>query len=161
MKCKKFKDMISEYIDSGLSGHERLEFELHAEECLQCSRELEQTESMLLHLSTLGSQKFPVDCWIRVRAEIVQRSVRPSWRTIFLTPLVAGPALAAIALGATLAMWPWPVQNNPQTAMPASEYSKYISAHSYSQRLEPLSDPDVAYVAAELEKVSLVKDTIR
>lgn len=162
MKCKKFKDMISEYLDSGLSGHERLEFEIHAEECLECGRELERTEDLLLHLGAIGSQKSPANCWAGVRAEIMRRSVKPTWRSIILRPIVAGPALAAALIGATLALWPWAVQDNPaQPPMPASEYANYISAHSYAHSIEPMSDPDVAYVSAELEKASLVKNTVK
>lgn len=155
MKCEKYQNIISDYLDDNLSGHERLEFELHIEKCSDCARALGQTEAMLAQLNSLGSRKSPVDVWNGVRDAILNRNLRIlPWYRVHIRQLLAAPALAASIVAYLLLTGP---TQSPMAGdvITTPEYSNYVTAYSHAQREVPLSDPDLALVSAELEKASL------
>lgn len=152
MKCKKATDLICGYIDDCLSPPLRCEFEAHTQECPECRAELAATEDMLSCLGSLSCRQAPVDCWDGVRERISSPQPRSAWGSWFLRPVLAAPALAAALLLGGFLFWPANVVE-PVGQSPASipEYSHYIAAHSRLQRQQAFTDPDVTFVAAELE----------
>lgn len=159
MKCKKFVDSISDYLDSTLPGHTRLEFEIHQEKCPECASQLAKAERLLLSLRSLGSQESPIDNWPSVSARISQCTQGGSpWYNLFLRPVVAAPALAVSLIVYLVVSNSALVDTGAQTQSVIStpEYSTYLSAHSDAMRMRPLSDPEISLVQVELEKANLV-----
>lgn len=157
MNCKKALSLISEYIDGCLTPSEQLSLEAHLDRCEKCASELSKMRRMLLSLGSLSKHKSPVNCWAHVQAIIVNKTpLHRAWWTYVLKPVVAAPALALTLLIALFLILPGPVEQNPtdQLKKIAPEYSYYIGAHSRLQRQQSLTDPDVTFVRAELEKAS-------
>ena len=69
--------------------------------------------------------------------------------------MVAIPASAGAMIAAFVLLWPGAVEEPQTNYVSAPEYSQYISAHSRVQRQQTFVDPDVAFISAELEKVSV------
>lgn len=159
MKCREVSELISEYLDGELNGAREHEFESHIELCQACASEVDSTRKMLSSLSTLSNQRCPVDCWEHVRTEVATRRLGTNhwWRWV-LRPVVAAPALAAMASITLFLVWPWSSSPMASDKRFAPEYTYYIGAHSHLQRQEAFADPDVVFVGAELQKASLVSD---
>ena len=161
MKCEKYQNIISDYLDDNLAGHERFEFELHVEKCAACARMLAQTENLLVGLNSLGSREPPVSVWNGVRDAIaIKGREQLTWLRIHWRPLLAAPALVLSIVAYFLFTQPAQMPKT-DTIISTPEYGSYITAHSRAQGMAPLSDPDVALVSAELEKASLVSGTTR
>ena len=163
MKCKKAVGMISDYIDDTLSGVSRQEIEMHLAECPDCTAEVEATRKLVGGLSSLSCSENPVDCWAGVKEKIARRRmVRPWWSGGLFRPAYAAPAFALVAILAFLLIWPLRGPfGTPRAASPPPEYASYISAHLRVQRMQAFNDPDVPFIAAELEKASLPGDSSR
>jgi anti-sigma factor RsiW len=161
MKCKKAVGMISDYIDGTLSGIARREIELHLAECSDCNAEVEATRDLVSRLSSLSCSDNAVDCWSGVKEKIAcKRMAIPWWSGRLFRPVFAAPAFALVAILAFVLMWSGrgPFAPSP-AASPPPEYASYISAHLRVQRMQAFNDPDVPFIAAELEKASLSGDS--
>jgi len=156
MNCKKACEITSDYIDGCLPHHSRCEYEAHISRCPECAAELDEMRRVLSALSSLSVRGSSVDCWPALRTIIVERGTpRPVWHFL-LRPMVAAPAAALAAVLGALLVLPAHVQEPPGRS-PASmpEYGHYIAAHARLQRQQAFADPDVTFVAAELEKASV------
>lgn len=163
MKCKDAMNVMSDYLDDGVSIAVRLDFEAHIRECSACRSELAAMRCLLASLNGLSGKKSPVDCWTSIRTQIYQcGNHKKSWVYWALRPWVAAPTVfAAVAIVGVL-MWPHsidePVGPNVSNILSASEYSQYIGAHSRVQRQQVFTDPDVKFIAAELETANVPGD---
>jgi len=159
MNCKKATDLIYEYVDDDLIPSLRCAFENHIKKCPACKAELEAMEDMISCLGSLYSQNAPIDVWHGVRKKLVPRQ-KPqlSWLNWFVQPVHAAPVFALTLLLAGFLFWPAPI-NEPIVQIPSTipEYSHYIKAHSGLQQQQAFTDPDVTFVTAELETVSLTR----
>ena len=160
MSCKRVSGLISDYVDGNLAGPVRAELESHLESCAQCSSELNATRKMLASLAGLGGLQSPIDCWSGVQGRVaaIDAGRSPWWRWV-LRPVVAAPAVAAMALLALFLMWPVAEQVPMASDRAyAPEYSYYIGAHSHLQRKQAFADPDTVFIKAELQKATLVSE---
>ena len=156
MNCRKVADLMSDYLDGCLADHIRSEVALHLGKCSRCAAELQEMGCMVSSLRALSEHRSPVNCWEAVQSQIVESGVRRSvWWNWVLRPVVAAPALAVAAMFIAFVMWFSPVPQ-PMTEVASNlEYSRYISAHSRLQREQAFTDPDVTFVAAELETANI------
>lgn len=166
MKCEKITDLMSDYIDDCLFDTVRVEFELHVQVCEDCSRELALMQDMLTSLQSLSDMKSPVDCWSEVRARISRRE--SVWSVVLhcvMRPCVAAPAFALGILLALFLVWPSPMDdpsleqqvNAPNiraTTASKAEFVSFIGAHNRVEHEQDYSDPDVTFIAAEMERVA-------
>lgn len=168
MKCNKVIILMSDYIDDCLPDPVRCEFERHIKECKSCETELDAMEQIVSNLTLLSGHKSLVDCWAVVHQRITETDSRSVViRHWFLRPIVAAPALAAMLVFCYFMIWPIIVpapEMTPKTItapgglVSQREYGQYIGAHSQLQRHQAFSDPDVAFINAELETASLTRD---
>lgn len=165
MKCGKVTDLMSEYIDDCLPGSVRVEFELHIRSCHECSEELAQMRDMVSSLHSLSGQRAPVDCWTAVQARIVlKESVWTVFVRYLMRPYVAGPVFALGILLALFLAWPSPIDDSemqyqvhaPSMKMTATqpEFVQFIGAHNRVEHEQTYIDPDVTFIAVEMERVS-------
>lgn len=157
MNCKKAADMMSDYLDDCLTGRVRLDFEVHIEECDECSTRLAAMEKMLVSLRSLREESAPASCTHAVMSAISRRTAvrQTPW---FLRPAFAMPVLVLAIVIALLIMTPGHFEPSLQNQVNVPEYTKYISAHSRAQNQQVLSDPHVTFISAELEKASLMTE---
>lgn len=163
MKCGKAVKLVSDYVDGCLAVAVRAEFEAHVSQCERCAAELRDTERLVSSLASLSKGRAPVDCWAGISERITERERRAfSWGGRLLKPAFAVPAVALAIVLALLAVQPSHIEEEPvRVAVPVAEYDHYISAHSRLQREQAFSDPDVTFVAAELQKASLTAGSAR
>jgi len=85
MRCKRARDLISPYIDGELSERERVSFESHMKDCVNCRAEFEET----LHLHNLltGAERFSAPYGFSTRVLANQETKTP--RKVLLVPLFA------------------------------------------------------------------------
>lgn len=156
MKCKKAVESITDYLDGNLDAAVSADFEAHLRECANCAAELRDTESLVDMMGSLSGKRMPVDCWLRVRELISLQQPEHAWRRLFLNPIVAAPAMAAVLVLGALMFWPGGIQETPNdAAITIPEYNHYISVHSRSQRQQAFTDPDVIFISSELERANL------
>ena len=75
---------------------------------------------------------------------------------------MAAPVFAAAVLLAVLLILPGQMGQGPGLSPAAvPEYGRYITAHAGLQQRQAFADPDVTFVAAELEKASAASDQNR
>lgn len=160
MSCDEASGLISEYLDGCLAKPALVEFERHIYECDRCSAELRATQDMIASLRSLSERGTPVDCWFHVRGCIAAGvRVESLWRYWLMRPMMAAPALAVMLLLALLFVWPAFAPNQPaRDIVSVPEYGHYIAAHSGAQRQRTFADPDVTFIAAELEKAGSFSD---
>lgn len=163
MNCGKTSRLICGYVGDCLDSALRREVEAHLEQCPACRAEAQATKDMISCLGALSSRQSPVDCWSLIRDRVVaHETLRTSWALWLARPVVAVPTLAIGLLLAMFMVWPSQIGESPDGVADAvSDYTHYISAHSRVQRQQAFTDPDVTFIAAELEKASLVADSTR
>jgi hypothetical protein len=156
MNCNKACEVISDYISGHLPHDVRRRYEAHVGECMECAGELDEMRAIIGSLKSLGDCSMPVDCWPAIRARVEDHArARPVWPRL-LRPIVAAPAFAVALLVAAVMIFTGPVSEPPgQSPASMPEYGHYITAHAGVQREQAFSDPDVTFVAADLEKASL------
>lgn len=161
MNCEKVNDLISDHIDGCLSESLCVELEMHFQVCEVCADKLESTRCVVHMLGQLSCSKTPVDCWAGVQRQILDKQmIAPVWKRLFLRPVVAVPAFAVLIL-ALFILLPSQAPQPKINLADNVEYSHFISAHSRLQRLQPLSDHDATFVAAEIENASYSPDVSR
>lgn len=165
MNCKKVTGLMSDYIDDTLSDTVRIELEMHVQVCEDCSRELSLMQDMLVSLQSLSGLKSPVDCWSEVQARISRRE--SVWSVVLhcvMRPSVAAPAFALGILLAIFLVWPSPMDESPleQARVPSlrtstaanTELISFIGAHNRVEHEQDYTDPDVTFIAAEMERAT-------
>lgn len=153
MNCRQVGRLICEYIGGCLPSAVSREVEAHLRECPACRREVQCAEEMVSCLNSLSCHKAPMDCWPGVREMIAEReSQRSGWFAWIARPVMAAPALAAAVLLAVLLLWPSAVREPSRAPEAIPGYSHYVTAHSRAQQRQAFTDPDVVFIAAELEK---------
>ncbi|MGC8863190.1 MAG: anti-sigma factor family protein [Armatimonadota bacterium] len=157
MNCSRARKNISDYIDGSLPHRSRCEYEAHISRCRECANELDATRKMLSSLSSLAVRGSSVDLWPRLSQAILEPvSPGPFWR-LLVRPVVAAPAAALAAALAVMLFLPTQRMTPPSDVSVAiPEYAHYIAAHARSQRQQVFADPDVSFVAAELERARLI-----
>ena len=155
MNCQRAAELMSDYLDNALEQAVCKSFEAHLESCERCREELRAMNAMLVTAKSLAEEKAPVDCWPGVRTRITAVSeTRRAWLR-WLPHTVAAPIAAAALIAALLLGRPALIDDPaPQAPAVEVEVESYISAHAELQRRQVLSDPDVAFIAAELDKAS-------
>ncbi|MCX8053005.1 MAG: zf-HC2 domain-containing protein [Armatimonadetes bacterium] len=156
MTCEKASEVISDYIDGLLPHHTRCEYETHISSCAKCALELDETRRVLSSLSLLAVRDSSVDLWPALRTAIMERG-RPTslWRFL-LRPVIAAPVAAVVtALAVIMALPSHTELPKVRKSASVSYYGHYITAHTQFQRHKVFVDPDVTFVAAELEKARL------
>jgi len=157
MNCKKIAELTSDYIDDCLPVATRKQIDAHTSACPACAALVEEMRDMLHGLRSLSGRTESVDCWGGVRERILCAEIeRRPWARLLLRPVIAAPALAAASLALVLAILPMQTRE-PVGQDPASfpGYATYVSAHSGAQRQQAFADPDVVFIAAELEKADV------
>lgn len=155
MNCAKASDLMSDYIDGQLPGQTEQELELHLRDCPRCAVALKELRSMLCGLAELAVRQPTVDCWPAVRMAILEPKRRAYWLSWFTRPIAWGSAFAVTVVIAVLALLPLgkgPAE--PVRVGQAAEYRTYMAAHSKVERQHSLSDPNVAFITAEIENAS-------
>ncbi len=152
MNCKKAREITSDYIDGSLPHHTRCAYEEHITRCSQCAMELDGMREMLSTLSSLSTRGCPVDCWPAIRGELAEQGRPWSGWQFLLRPVVVAPTAALAAVLAALLVMPAQMQMSDRSPASMMEYGHYITAHAGAQRQQAFADPDVTFVAAELEK---------
>lgn len=166
MKCSKVTVLMSDYIDDCLSDAIRVEFELHVQVCEDCSRELVLMNEMLSSLHTMSGMKSPVDCWSAIQARIKHKE--SIWTVVLrcmTRPCITAPAFALGILLALFLIWPSPMDESgheqsvvvaDKTAPTAAraEFVSFIGAHRQVEREQSYVDPDVTFIATEMERVT-------
>lgn len=158
MNCEKMAELMSDYVDGCLSGQDCSDLETHLTVCRNCREHLESIRAVVTSLKHLAGCRCPVDCWPDVRRRVLDRShVKPAWHGLLLRPAVAVPAAVGAAVLALILAWPAHIEEPAaQDLLSPPEYARYIGAHSAVQSRQMLTDPDVTFIAAELEKAALV-----
>lgn len=158
MNCEKIAELMSDYVDGCLPECDCSKLEEHLRSCPQCRQQLESMRFLVDSLGCLSGCKAPVNCWPEVRQRILSRQqAKAAWYTLFFRPVVAVPAAVGAAALALILAWPSVVDEPvPTQVVTPPEYVHYIGAHSAVQSRQMLTDPDVTFIAAELEKATLV-----
>lgn len=98
--CKKFKELLSDYIEGGLDPQSKLLMEQHLKECLNCSKVITRLKTLnrtLKELPNLAvSQDFETILRTRIRVESGLARRRRERFTTFLP--IQNPVFAAAAL---------------------------------------------------------------
>jgi len=159
MNCKNACNITSDYIDGCLPPQARCEYEAHISQCPECAAEHDEMRRMLSALSSLSVRGSSVDCWPALRAIIVERGrPRPVWHFL-LRPVIAAPAAALAAVLTVMLVLPAQMQTPDMSSSASmSEYGHYITAHARFQRQQAFADPDVTFVAVELERARVAAD---
>lgn len=153
MNCARACSLMSEFVDDGLPATLKTEFQQHIAECAECSIALNDMRQMVDGLRQLSAPCKHIDCWPGVRAAILaQEQPRSAWLSWIARPLAWVPVAAvSLILAVTLLV---PTGNNQPVkteSRQAVEFKTYMTAHSKLQTQHPLSDPDIAFITAELE----------
>ena len=160
MNCKKVNDLLNDYLSKCLPEDQCCLVELHIRECGDCANELETYQDIRRELRALSYHEAPVHVWSCIREKVAgNRRAESCWSRWIMRPLVIAPALAVLLLLTIFLIHPFGNSDRVTQAralLSAPEYGSYITAHSGVQRHIPFSDPDVAFVAAELDKASFV-----
>jgi anti-sigma factor RsiW len=160
MNCRKVNDLLSDYVSECLPENQCRLLESHIRECGGCAAELEALNDMRKMLRALSGREAPVRVWNCIRDKVVDSPCSGScWVRWFMRPVVVAPTIAVLFLLTIFVIFPSVNSgqtNTVQALVSAPEYGSYISAHSVAQRQQPFNDPDVAFVAAELDKASFV-----
>jgi len=155
MNCGQIGRLVCDYIGDCLPEALRREVEAHLEECPACRREVQRAEEMVSCLNSLSCHQAPVDCWPGVRDMITKwESRRSGWFAWVARPVMAAPALAAAVLLAVILLWPSTVREQPRAPEAIPGYSHYVTAHSRAQQRQAFTDPDLVFIAAELESAA-------
>jgi predicted anti-sigma-YlaC factor YlaD len=98
MRCKKARDLISPYIDGELSERERVSFESHMKDCVNCRAEFEETRNV--HNLFAGAERFsaPYGFSTRVLANLETKTPR-KWLLVPLFARFAGVVVVLIIIG--------------------------------------------------------------
>ncbi len=104
MKCSQIKKMISRYIDDDLGPEEKRLFELHAQNCSGCRKELEETQAG--HELFTSAERFPAPHGLTTRVMANLEETEPSWlwglftvRPFFLRAVEVAFALVVVIIG--------------------------------------------------------------
>lgn len=153
MNCKKIREITADYVSGCLPSATRRLYEDHIAGCDECADELNYMSAMIASLGRLGERRSPVDCWPSIR-ERIAREARPKpfiWN--LFRPVLAAPIFAVFVLLVVLVV-SGQLGQSPQSPESIPGYSVYLTAHARAQRVQAFSDPDVTFVAAELENAS-------
>jgi anti-sigma factor RsiW len=147
---------MSDYVDGSLSDPLKREIDQHVEICHECHTALAEMRQLVRGLGALSERSAPVDCWPDVREAIIEQGYGSNrWLSWFARPVAWVPAFALTVVIALMALLPLSNHvGSPARSAAAVEYKTYMSAHSRVQRQQPLNDPDVAFITAELESAS-------
>lgn len=142
-KCKRFKKLISDYIEGALNSTERTSFESHLKDCVNCAEtvsDVERVTNRMKHLNKIKtSEDFDTVLHTRIRIEsgIGRRRLHEivwSWQA--KVP-VYGMSLAIIVIAVVLVM----EQVNRSNQVPTPE--PYINAESYGGNLDQQTSSEV------------------
>ncbi len=147
--CKKFKDLLSDYIEGGLDPQTKLQMETHLKECLNCSKVILRLKTLHKNLKTLPklpvSPDFETVLRTRIRVESgLDRRRRERFATFFP---IRNPVFAAATLVILLAITVTVVtQMNKQSAVyPTDAYSNFEKESSIGNQAQQLSNGHVVY----------------
>ena len=104
MKCSQITKMISRYIDNDLGPEEKRLFELHAQDCSGCKKELEEIRAV--HELFASAERFPAPYGFTTRVMANLEAKEPSWlwqlftlRPLFLRTVEVAFALIIMIIG--------------------------------------------------------------
>lgn len=158
-ECERVGNLISDYVDDGLSPAERAYVAAHVEVCEKCSRELERARRLVGRLGGLSEEKPPYDLWPAIAHKI---STPPRGRTIKdrVVALVGWRVIAVSAAAATAVLLiflahpvhqPGPADRGRDVAESSAEYRAYTQAYASFRGQQSLTDRDVVAAAAQLQ----------
>jgi anti-sigma factor RsiW len=104
MKCSQITKMISRYIDDDLGPEKKRLFELHAQNCSGCRKELEEIRAV--HELFTSAERFPAPHGFTTRVMADLEEKEPSWlwglfavRPFFLRAVEVAFALVVVIIG--------------------------------------------------------------
>ncbi|MFZ5516860.1 MAG: anti-sigma factor family protein [Candidatus Zhuqueibacterota bacterium] len=147
--CKKFKALLSDYIEGGLDQHTKLLMEQHLNDCLNCSKTIARLKSLHRSLSELPRLKVSSDfetvlrTRIRVESGLERRrrerfSFLPIQRPVFATAALMLIFAGSIAIITQL--------NKHSSSYPMDASTNYQWYHGGEKQNHPSSNERVVYV---------------
>ncbi len=155
MNCKKIREITADYVSDCLPDATRRLYEDHIAGCDECAEELKYMSAMIASLGRLGELRSPVDCWPSIRERLAREARPKPFIRNLLRPVFAAPVFAAVVLLVVMVVSGQFARVPKSSPAPIPAYSGYLTAHARAQRVQVFSDPDVTFIAAELENASL------
>jgi anti-sigma factor RsiW len=134
MKCEKFKEIISAFIDSEASPLEQLALQKHLEACGECKRELvlQYRVKNMVREEQSAQKEISLSSSVMERIKRLPLKPRKSTAKSFALSLVSRFSAAAIILAATVATVFYTYSNHINSAAVkdnAEQYTSYIYSH--------------------------------
>lgn len=139
--CQRFKEMISDYIEGGLTRQDKVSMDKHLKECLRCKGAIKQLKNLMHNLGGLPSIKVSSDFDTILRARISMENGLARRRRERLLPLgqIRFPAYAFSAVMILVALVATLLLINPESNdTPIADTNERL----YRQEGTVVIDPD-------------------